>query len=250
MKKQDQTQIYFGRNPVLEALQSGASIDKILVQQDLRGEVEVELRKTSKQRNIPFKKVPQQKLDFLVKGNHQGVVAFGSPIAFYNLDDILAQIFENGESPFILVLDRVTDVRNFGAIARSALAFGVHAIVIPVNHSAEINHFAVKASTGALWRLKVSRVANLENALNQLRTFGVKIYSADKNTGSIALHSIEDKGPKAIILGSEGQGVRRELLKISDATFSIQQTEDCESLNVSVAAGIVLHHFYLLDLQL
>ncbi len=241
----DKPQIYFGRNPVLEALHSGASIDKLMVQQDLRGEIEVQLRKLAKLRHIPFKKVPQQKLDTLIKGNHQGVLAFGSPIPLFPLEDILAQIFESGENPNILVLDRITDVRNFGAIARSALAFGVHALVIPVNNSAEINHFAVKTSAGALWKLKVSRVPNLEQALSVLKNYGLKVYAADKDKATTPLHQIIDASPKAIILGSEGLGVRRELLNLSDMVFSIDQTDAIESLNVSVAAGIILNHFYV-----
>ncbi len=248
MHHKEKPQIYFGRNPVLEALESGTSMDKIFVQQDLRGEVEVQLRKMAKALHIPFKKVPQQKLDTLVKGNHQGVVAFGSPIPFYDLEDVLAQIFEMGESPSILILDRITDVRNFGAIARSALAFGVHALVVPVNNSAEMNHFAVKTSTGALWKLKVSRVPNLEHAIEQMRQFGLYIYAADKNAATTTLDRIQDNHPRAMILGSEGLGVRRELLKMADTVFAIRQSGEIDSLNVSVATGIILHHFYTLNL--
>lgn len=241
--------LYHGRKPVLEALEANVFFDKIFIQNDMRGDFEKSIRRICKEKSIPLKKVPLIKLDQMTRTNHQGVIAFGSPIPFYALEDVMEVVYERGEAPLILILDRITDVRNFGAIARSALAFGVHGIVIPVNHSAEVNHIAVKASAGALWSLKVCRMPNLEDTIRELKSMGLSILGADSNRAEKSLDEMDLSVPTAIVMGSEGLGIRRELLQMLDERFAIQHTSTIDSLNVAVAAGIVLHKVYSMRAQ-
>lgn len=232
------TDLFFGTRAVIEAIRSGKEIEKVLVQQDLRGPLVTELRKTIKQYAVPSQNVPEKRLKF-IEGNHQGVIAYLSPIEFQDIEDILPAIYEKGEDPFLLICDRVSDVRNFGAICRSAECAGAHAIIIPSKGSAEITADAVKTSAGALMRIPVCRVKSLPALAENLKESGVKLISCTEKTDTM-MHGADLKGPLAIIVGNEEVGISSTLLNLSDNKVKIPLKGEIGSLNVSVAAGIIL----------
>lgn len=236
-RKKD-NEFFFGTRAVIEAIRSGKEIEKVLVQQDLRGPLVTELRKTIKQYAIPSQNVPEKRLKF-IEGNHQGVIAYLSPIEFQDIEDLLPGIYERGEDPFLLICDRVNDVRNFGAICRSAECAGVHAIIVPAKGSAEITADAVKTSAGALMRTPVCRVKSLPALAESLKESGVKIISCTEKTEN-SMHATNLRGPLAIIVGNEEVGISSTLLQLSDEKTKIPLQGEIGSLNVSVAAGIVL----------
>lgn len=232
--------IIFGRHPVLEALQQGMAIDKVLLQQGVRGDFERTLRHECRQRRIPLVVVPQARLQKLVRGNHQGVVAWVAPVPYHRLEDLLPAIFERGEAPLIVVLDGVTDVRNFGAIARSAELCGAHALVVSMKNAAPVNADAVKTSAGALTRLPVCRETSTLAAVTLLQESGVRVLATDLQADHYVFE--EDLTlPVALVMGDEQHGVSRQVLARADARIRIPQRGTLDSFNVSVAAGIVLY---------
>ena len=240
MKKRSSEDLTYGIRTVIEAIKEGKTINKILLQKGLTGDLVKELLTLVHKENIAVQKVPIQKLNHMVKKNHQGVIAMISPVAYHDIDWMVQQIYEKGEDPFILILDRVKDVRNFGAIARTAECFGVHAIVIPNKDSALITNDAVKTSAGALFKIPVCKVTTLNAAVDFLKGSGLTIFaSSEKATTNLS--DIENKGPKALIMGSEEDGVDEKLLKMTDVNFKIPMTGTIASLNVSVACGIAIH---------
>jgi len=232
--------LFFGRHPVLDAIRSGTPFDKLVLLQDLRGSFEKEIRQLSKLHNIPLQVVPKERLGRLVKGNHQGVVGFLSMLSYYRLEDVLPGVFEKSETPLILLLDGITDVRNFGAIARSAEICGVHALVVPKKGSAQINAEALKASAGALTKIPVCREGSLITAIDFLRLSGIRVLAGDLNA-SKKIYDLDFTLPTAIVLGSEGQGVSPAVLQKVDRKFFIPQVGSTDSFNVSVATGIILY---------
>jgi 23S rRNA (guanosine2251-2'-O)-methyltransferase len=230
----------FGRHPVAEAVESGQPIDRIYLQQGTRGEFEKEVRQLCRVNDIPLQYVPKEKLNRLVQGNHQGIVGFISIISYQSLENVVPGIYENGESPLILIVDQVTDVRNFGAIARSAEICGVHAIVVPKTGSALINADAIKASAGALTRLSVCRENSLINTLTYLENSGIRVLASDLQANK-AIWEIDLTNPVAIVIGSEDQGVQPAILSRVKEKFIIPQKGETDSFNVSVAAGIILY---------
>ncbi len=237
-KENQKSDLFFGIRTVLEAIRAGKEIEKVLVQQDLRGPLLTELRKAIKQYAIPSQNVPESRLKY-INGNHQGVIAYLSPIELQNIDDILAQIYEKGEDPFLLICDRVNDVRNFGAICRSAECAGVNAIIIPAKGSAEITADAVKTSAGALMRIAVCREKSLPALVENLKNSGVKIVSCTEKTNE-NMYLTDLKGPLAIIVGNEEHGISSTLLALSNHRAKIPMKGEISSLNVSVASGIIL----------
>jgi 23S rRNA (guanosine2251-2'-O)-methyltransferase len=240
MKKRSSEDLTYGIRTVIEAIKEGKTINKILLQKGLTGDLVKELLTLVHKENIAVQKVPIQKLNHMVKKNHQGVIAMISPVAYHDIDWMVQQIYEKGEDPFILILDRVKDVRNFGAIARTAECFGVHAIVIPNKDSALITNDAVKTSAGALFKIPVCKVTTLNAAVDFLKGSGLTIFASSEKA-TINLSDIENKGPKALIMGSEEDGVDEKLLKMTDVNFKIPMTGTIASLNVSVACGIAIH---------
>ncbi len=230
----------FGMHPVMEAIKGGRHIDRVLVRRGLRGGQYHELMQMVNEFNVPWQVVPPEKLDYITRKNHQGVIAWLSAIEFQNIENLLPRIFEEGNDPLLLMLDSVSDVRNFGAIVRSALCFGAHAVIIPERNSARISADAVKASAGALSTFPVCRVKSLTRCLNYLKDSGLKAVAAtekaEKKVSSAGL-----TGPAVIILGSEEKGISRELSVLSDEQVSIPITGTIGSLNVSVSAGILLY---------
>ncbi len=236
----EKQQLIYGRHPVVDAIQSGQTIDKVLIQQGLKGEVERELRQLSKSHGFPLQYVPKERLNKFTRGNHQGVVALISLVPYYRLEDVLPGIFERSEVPLILLLDGITDVRNFGAIARSAEIAGAHAIVTSLKGSALINADAMKTSAGALAKIPVCRESSIMQALELLRLSGVRVLASDMQSHT-PIYSVDFQQPTAIIIGSEGEGVNQALLRAADDTFVIPQRGTTDSFNVSVATGIMLY---------
>lgn len=230
----------FGKHPVLDAIESGQSIDKVWVQIGSAGDFFAEIKGVCKRYGIPMQMVPKEKLNKITRGNHQGVIAFASMIPYYKLEDVLPSIYEKEEMPLILVLDAITDVRNFGAICRSAEIFGANAIVIGKKNTARINAEAMKTSAGALAKIPICREQNIMSAVEYLQLSGVSVVSSDlKATKSIS--EITFKDPIAILIGSEGRGVHYTLSAKANETFIIPQRGTTDSLNVSVATGIILY---------
>ena len=240
MNKKITEDLTFGIRSVIEAIKQGKTINKILLQKGLTGELIKELLVLVHKENIVVQKVPVQKLNHMVKKNHQGVIAMISPVAYHQIDWLVQQVYEKGEDPFILILDRVKDVRNFGAIARTAECFGVHAIVIPSKDSALITNDALKTSAGALFKIPVCKVTSLNAAVDFLKGCGLKIFSCTEKSDTL-INKVETTGPKALIMGSEQDGVDSQLIKASDVNFKIPMTGSIASLNVSVACGIAIH---------
>ena len=235
MEKQD---FLFGLRPIIEAIHSGKEMDKVLIKKGLAGELYHELMGLVRGSGIPYQVVPIEKLNRITRKNHQGVVGFMSLISYSPVDEVIQRAFEAGESPFVMILDGITDVRNFGAIARSAEVAGVHALVIPEKGGAQINADAVKTSAGALMNLPVCRVRNLGDTAKDLQRSGLKIVGASEKAEKF-YHEAEMSGPLAIVMGSEDTGISIEILKYCDELVKIPQHGKIESLNVSAAAAVL-----------
>lgn len=230
----------YGIHAVTEAIRAGKEIDKLFLQEGLKSDLSSELRRLTKENNIIYVMVPGAKLERIAAGkNHQGCVAFLSSVSYSKIENILPAVFEAGRTPLLLILDRITDVRNFGAIARSAECAGVDAIIIPTRGSAQINADAVKTSAGALHSIPVCREDNIKATLEYLKESGLRIASCTEK-GSTPHSSTDLSGPLAIIMGSEEDGISPEYLKRSDVRILIPMRGKISSLNVSVATGIVL----------
>ncbi|MEL7159850.1 MAG: 23S rRNA (guanosine(2251)-2'-O)-methyltransferase RlmB [Bacteroidota bacterium] len=237
MRKRDD--LVYGRHPVLEALQSPQPVDKVFLQQGTRGEFEKELRSLCKMMEVPFTIIPQAKLQRMVKGNHQGVVAQLAAAAYQKTENLLPLIYERGETPLLLLLDGVTDVRNLGAIARSAEVCGAQGLIIPQKNSAGLTPDAVKSSAGALLRIPVCREKSLVNTIELLRMSGVKVIASDLKADKY-LAELDLNEPLCIVMGAEGEGISTGVARAADVTFKIPQAGTLNSFNVSVAAGILL----------
>ena len=230
----------FGTRAVIEALRAGKEFEKIFIQKGLNNQLFHELRNELQGKNTPYQIVPIEKLKRLAPNkNHQGVVALLSSITYYFAEDILNGVFESGKIPLVLILDKVTDVRNFGAIARSAACAGVDMIIIPEQGSATINADAIKTSAGALHNIPVCRERNLKETLNFLKDSGLQIVSCHEKTEKL-IYDANFILPTAIIMGSEDQGISPEYIKRSDVEVKIPMKGSISSLNVSVATGIIL----------
>lgn len=230
----------FGLRAVIEAAEAGKDIDKVLVKRDLQGELFRELQDTLRHYDIPMQRVPVEKLESLTRKNHQGVVAYISAVTYYRLEEVIPRLFEEGRNPFILVLDGLTDVRNFGAIARTCEVAGVDAIVIPQRGSVSVNADAVKTSAGALLRIPVCRERNIREAIVFLKNSGIKVVAATEKAANLYT-STDYTMPTAIVMGSEDEGIAAENLRIGDELVKIPQFGAIGSLNVSVAAGILIY---------
>lgn len=230
----------FGLRPVIEAITAGKQIDRLLIKQGLQGPLYHELMIEVRKHNIAYQIVPLERIELVTRKNHQGVLAWLSLIEFQSVSNLLPMIFEKGEDPLIVALDGVSDVRNFGAIVRSADCLGAHAVLIPEKGSARITADAVKTSAGALHSFPVCREKSILRSIEYLKESGLKVAAASEKSGS-DLSKLNLKGPLVLIVGSEDKGISRELLSVSDYQVSIPMTGDLGSLNVSVAAGILLY---------
>lgn len=237
--KEDKDYI-FGIRAVIEAIKSGKQIDKVMIRSGLKGELFFELIELVKDLDIPMQYVPNERINRVTRKNHQGVLAFISPIEFQQIENILPVIFEEGRTPFIVVLDKVSDVRNFGAITRSAECAGVDAIIIPEKGSARISGDAVKTSAGALHKIPVCRVKSLSGAIKYLQESGIQVVAATEKAQNF-YYQTDFTIPVAILLGAEDKGVAMEYLKVADQMVKIPVLGEIESLNVSVAASILMY---------
>lgn len=230
----------FGIRAVIEAIQQEKEIDKVMLKQGVRGELFQQLFSLVKQNKIPFQYVPEEVFKPFADRNHQGVLAEVSPVPYQDIDEVLDAVEAKGEVPFVMILDRITDVRNFGAIARSAECAGVHVIVIPNKHSAKISSDAIKTSAGALYHIPVCRVLNLKKLVRELKfQRGIKVYAASEKAEKFYT-GVDMTEPVAIVMGAEDKGIDEGLLNIVTDCVKIPQKGQIESLNVSAAAAVVL----------
>ena len=236
----DKNDFIFGIRAVIEAINAGKTIDKLLIKSGLKGELFYELITLVKEMQIPFQYVPNERINRVTMKNHQGVLAFISPIEFQSIENILPDLYEKGKNPFFLILDKVTDVRNFGAITRTAECAGVDAIIIPEKNSAKISGDAVKTSAGALLKVPVCRVKSLSKTIKFLQESGIQIVAATEKASEM-YYQTDFSIPIAILMGAEDKGVDMEYLRVADKMVKIPILGDIESLNVSVAASILIY---------
>jgi 23S rRNA (guanosine2251-2'-O)-methyltransferase len=236
----ESNQMVFGIRAVVEAIRSGKEIEALYLQRGIGGGLLNELKDLLNEYQITAQQVPVEKLNRLTQKNHQGVVAFISPIVYQKIENIIPQVFENGQVPLILVLDAITDVRNMGAIARTAECAGVHAIVIPAKGSAQVNPDAIKTSAGALYKIPVCRHDNFIQTVKFLQESGLQLVCCTEKTKD-DIYAPDYTAPTAIIMGSEEDGVRNELIRMADYLAKIPMFGEIESLNVSVATGVILY---------
>lgn len=232
--------LIFGIRAVMEAIMSGKDIDKVLLKKGSGGELFREVFELVRSHQIPFQFVPVEKINRITRKNHQGIIAFISPVTFYDIENLLPVLFEEGKNPFILVLDEVTDVRNFGAIVRTAECAGVDAVLIPERGAARINADAVKTSAGALHLMPVCRTRDLRKAVLFLQQSGLRVVAAtEKSSDPYTGGNYSD--PVAIVMGSEDTGIDPQILTLADERVKIPVLGQIQSLNVSVAAGLLVY---------
>jgi 23S rRNA (guanosine2251-2'-O)-methyltransferase len=235
-----QGELVYGVQPVKEALLAGKEIDRLFIQREGRSAELAAILQLAIEHNVPVQRVPVEKINRLTTKNHQGVAAFLSAITYSSLDHVISQAFATGQTPLLLVLDRVTDVRNFGAIARTAECAGVHAIVIPAKGAAQINSEAVRTSAGALHHIPVCREGSLRQTLRYLHDSGLTLVACTEKARQDIYEVPMGQGPLAIVMGSEEDGISDEILRSADYLARIPMDGKVASLNVSVAAGIIL----------
>ena len=240
MPNTEEKNYIFGIRAIIEAVNAGKTIDKLFIQKGLHNDLFAELWKLVRLKRINYKHVPLEKINRLTRKNHQGVFAFISPIDFHNIEDVVPALYEQGKNPLILVLDRITDVRNFGAIARTAECAGVDAIIIPEQNAAAINADAIKTSAEALHKITVCRTWNLKLAIQFMKESGIQLVGCTEKTQDM-MYKPDYTPPTAIIMGSEEDGVSPEFLKMCDARAKIPLAGKIASLNVSVATGVILY---------
>ena len=240
VRRPKQSEMIFGIRAVIEAIEAGKVIDKILIRRDLSSALAKELLQKLQGLPTPVQRVPAERLSQYTDKNHQGVIAFLSPIEFHRLEDIIPALYEQGKTPLLVVLDGITDMRNFGAIARTCACAGVDAVVIPARGGVSINGDAVKTSAGALHSLPVCKVENMQSALRFLRDSGLSVVAATEHTDKTYTQA-DFTCPVAIVMGSEDTGIYEENLRLCNEKVSIPMSGTIESLNVSVAAGVMIY---------
>jgi 23S rRNA (guanosine2251-2'-O)-methyltransferase len=237
MNKED---FVFGTRAVIEAIKNGKTIDKILIKKGLSNELFSELHKLIKEYQITTQFVPVEKINRVTRKNHQGVLAFISPVDFHNIEDVLPAIYEDGKTPLLLILDQITDVRNFGAIARSAECAGVDTIIIPEKGMARIGADAIKTSAGAIHNIPICRVKNITDTVSFLQASGIYVVAATEKGKKLYTQS-DLTVPLGIVMGSEDTGVSNQILRIADEQLKIPLVGKIESLNVSVSAALMIY---------
>jgi len=235
-----QSSLIIGRQPLIEAIRSGRAVDKILLQRNTSGDAIAEIRQLAREHNIPIQVVPVEKLASMTRANHQGVLAFAGLVQYLDLQQVIDHVVGSGRVPLFVMLDGVTDVRNIGAIARSALCCGAQAIIIPDKGVGALNEEAMKSSAGALERINICRVNSLLKAVDSLHLNGIKVFTSEMNADR-KVSELPLEEPCCIVMGSEDKGVQSYIRKAADEHFSIPMAGDFDSLNVSVAAGIILY---------
>jgi len=232
--------IIIGRQPVIEAIEAGRAIEKILFQRNVNGESIGEIRKLAEKRGIPIQQVPSEKLMTYTRANHKGVVALAALFAYMDLQAVIDQVVSSGQLPLFILLDGITDVRNIGAIARSAVCCGAQAMIIPDKGIAALNEEALKSSAGALEKINICRVNSLLKAIDSLHLNGIQVYGSAMHSEK-KVFELSLELPCCLMMGSEDRGLQPYLNKAADALFTIPMAGNFDSLNVSVAAGIILY---------
>ena len=240
MELEQKSDIVFGIHPILEGLQSDKNFDKILILNTLRTDQAKEIIEIARERGISLNKVPQQKLDRVTRKNHQGIIGFIAPIEFQNIEEIIPNLFSEGKTPFLLILDRISDVRNFGAIIRTAECAGVHAIIIPKKGAAQINGETIKTSTGAIFNIPICKVPGIDSVIPFLKDSGIHLVACSEKT-EINYTEVDYSIPLAIIMGSEESGIAISNITKCDSTAKLPLLGVTGNLNVSVAAGIIMY---------
>lgn len=235
-----QSSLIIGRQPLVEALQTGKAIDKILLQKNTSGESIFAIRQLAKKNNVPIQVVPVEKLNGMTQANHQGIIAFVARVQYMDLQQVIDHVVSNGEFPLFLMLDGVTDVRNIGGIARSAVCCGAQAIIIPDKGVGALNEEAMKSSAGALEQIHICRVNSLLKAVDTLHLNGIKVFTSEMRAEQ-NVFELPFTDPCCVIMGDEGKGVQPYLAKAADHFFKIPMTAGFDSFNVSVATGIILY---------
>ena len=230
--------LIFGIRPVVEAIEAGREIEKLYIRKGAEGQLMTELRDLCLRHRVHVQEVPVETLNRLVRGNHQGVVAQIAAIAYVQLDDILERVPDD-ETPLVVVFDGVTDVRNFGAIARSAECAGAHGLIAPLKNSAPVNAEAIRASAGALTTIPVCRVGSIRNTIKTLQAEGFQVVAATEKSRKL-LYDADLRRPTALVMGAEETGISKEVLKLCDERLAIPLIGRIESLNVSAAAAVML----------
>lgn len=233
-------QLIAGRNPVLELLQSDNEVEKVLLSKNASGDVVKQIIQLCREKEVYYQFVPEIKINTLSKANHQGVLAFTALIEYQEVQKIIDFVFAKGEEPLLLILENVTDVRNLGALARTALGLGVHAIIFPKKESAAINDVAVKISAGALLKIPVCRVDNIIATIKDIKNNGIKVIGLD-GTAAKFIHETNTKMPLAIVAGSEDEGISNPVIRLLDELVKLPMNADLESYNVSVATAMALY---------
>lgn len=236
---QDQTQI-FGIRAIIEAINAGETIDKVFLQKGLKGELFTELESLLRKNDVNCSYVPIEKLNRLTRSNHQGAVAQISPIEFHDMEQLVLKVIESGKTPLFLLLDQISDVRNFGAIIRTAECTGVSGIIIQKKGGAPVNGDTIKTSAGAVFKVPICKVDHIKDAVFYMQASGIKVIAATEKTEN-TLYDVSFKEPCAIIMGSEDRGINPSILKVVDDKAKLPLLGDIESLNVSVACGAFLY---------
>lgn len=229
-----------GRKPVLEALESGTTIEKLFLLRTATGPEINAIKQRARENNIPISQVPVEKLDYMTKAQHQGIVAWTSLLQYIDLQAGISYVVEKGETPLLLLLDGITDVRNVGAIARSALCCGAQGIILPTSHAASLTEEAIKTSAGALRKILLCRTPSVQQAMDVLRLNGIQILGTQMK-GSVPVYESNLVIPTAIVMGAEDTGISKDVLKRADQLIRIPMAANFDSLNVSVAAGMILY---------
>lgn len=240
MKPARQLPLLIGRKPLLEALEQGTAIEKIFLLRTATGPEIGSIKQLARERNIPISQVPVEKLNNLTKAQHQGVVAWTSLLEYVELQDAISQVVEEGQVPLFILLDGVTDVRNVGAIARSALCCGAQGLILPTSSSASLTEEAIKTSAGALRKILLCRIPSVQQAIDVLRLNGIQVLGTQMQ-GSIPVFESDLKIPSCIVMGAEDTGISKDVIKRADALIRIPISHSFDSLNVSVAAGMILY---------
>lgn len=238
-KRPETNSLIFGIHPVLEAIEAGKELEKVYVKKGMASDVMGRIKRALRQREVPIQEVPQEKLNRLTSKNHQGIIAMLSPIEYVDVMEAVQGAFDQGIDPLVVVLDRVSDVGNFGAICRSAECAGANGVLLPAKGSAQVNPISVKTSAGAVFNLNIGRTYDLKRTVMQLQASGLRIIACTEKAEH-PLYDVDLTGPVAIVMGSEEDGIDPALLDVADVHVSIPMAGNTGSLNVSVATGVVL----------
>jgi len=240
MKRARSLPLLIGRKPLLEALEQGTPIEKIFLLRSASGEEINAIKKLAKDKDIPLSQVPVEKLNNLTKAQHQGVVAWTSLLQYIDIQNAISYVVDQGQTPLFLLLDGLTDVRNVGAIARTAVCCGAQGIILPTSSSASLTEEAIKTSAGALRKIMLCRTPSVPQAIDVLRLNGIQVFGTQMK-GSVPIYEADFSGPSCIVMGAEDTGISKDVLKRADTLIKIPMVTSFDSLNVSVAAGMILY---------